>query len=400
MINDDGYNSLITDIPGTGIHIYSVLMAIGFLTAVIASWIKLYRRNIPTKTLEWGTLVITLAGLIGARAWYVLNNTSTIENALDVVAVWRGGMAIEGGVTVGMIVGFFIFYRTSKQLQISMWVFIDCIVPNILLGQAIGRWGNFFNQELLGTDVGHPFSWLPTWINNHLHYGFNSDNRDPVAVYRQPLFLYESLSSLFGWFFLTFFVPKTGQIFSKKPWKLDSSQFISPLKTNPIVGKDFLKPWTVIKKIHGYRKFKYESWKQAYFDFTPNKNSVKSVEKIPWKDVKTHSKVKSKIKKWYLKIKYNMQPHSKSLNTMYNPNNYRVTYAGVSGSLYFVFYGIIRMILEPLRDNRDIMKIANVSTSMIVSGMWIILGVILVIFAQIIAPSRFRKGEWLYEKSY
>lgn len=84
---------------------------------------------------------------------------------------------------------------------------------------------------------------------------------------------------------------------------------------------------------------------------------------------------------------------------MYNPNNYWVTYAGVSGSLYF-FYGIIRMILEPLRDNRDIMKIANVSTSMIVSGMWIILGVILVIFAQIIAPSRFRKGEWLYEKSY
>lgn len=95
MINDDGYNSLITDIPGTGIHIYLVLMAVGFLTAVIASWIKLYRRNIPTKTLEWGTLVIALAGLIGARAWYVLNNTSTIENTLDVDAVWRGGMAIE-----------------------------------------------------------------------------------------------------------------------------------------------------------------------------------------------------------------------------------------------------------------------------------------------------------------
>lgn len=400
MVNYNGYNDLITDIPGTGIHIYSVLMAVSFLTAVIASWVKLYRRNIPTKTLEWGTLVIALAGLIGARGWYVLNNTSSIESVLDVVAVWRGGMAIEGGVSVAMIVGFFIFYRTSKQLQISMWVFLDCIVPNILLGQAIGRWGNFFNQELLGADIGHPFSWLPTWINNHLHYGLNSKHQDPVDVYRQPLFLYESISSLFGWCFLTFFVPKAGQIFSKKPWKLNSSQFTSPLQTSPIGGKDIIMPWKGIKKIHYYRKFKHDSWKQAYFDFTPDKNVVKSFKKIPWKDIKDNSKIKSKIKKTYLSFKYNMQPHSKALSAIYNPHNYRVTYAGVSGSLYFVFYGIIRMILEPLRDSRDIMKIGNVSTSMIVSGIWIVFGLTLVIFAQIIAPSRFRKGEWLYEKSY
>lgn len=376
MINDDGYNSLITNIPGTSIHIYSLLLTVGFLAAVIVSWIKLYRRNIPTRTLEWGTLIIALTGLIGARAWYVLNNTSKIENALDVVAIWRGGMAIQGGVMLAMIVGFFIFYRTSKQLEISMWVFIDCIVPNILLGQAIGRWGNFFNQELLGADVGHPFSWLPTWINNHLHYGFNSgDHQDPVAVYRQPLFLYESMLSLFGWCFLTFFVPKAGQMFSKKPWKLNSSQFISPLKTNPIVAKDIVMIWRFIKKFHGYHKFKHESWKQAYFDFTPDKNIIRN---------------------FAMKKTTNAKP----LSSFYNPNNYRITYAGVAGSLYFVYYGIIRMILEPFRDSRDIMKIANVSTSMIVSGIWIIFGVVLVIFAQIIAPLKFRKGEWLYEKSY
>lgn len=397
---NDGYNELITDIPGTGIHIYSVLMAVGFLTALIASWIKLYRRNIPTRTLEWGTLVIALAGLIGARGWYVLNNTSSIKSVLDVVAVWRGGMAIEGGVMVGMIVGFFIFYRASKQLSISMWVFMDCIIPNILLGQAIGRWGNFFNQELLGADVGHPFSWLPTWINNHLHYGFNSDNPDPVAVYRQPLFLYESISSLLSWCLLTFLVPKLGQMVSKKPWKLNASQFISPLKIEPLSWKDVRKPWKLIKKIDNYRKFKRESWKQAYFDFTPDKQIVKKYEKIPWIDIKNNSKINSRLKRWYLKFKYNMQPHAKKLNAIYNPNHYLVTYAGVAGSLYFVFYGIIRIILEPLRDSRDIMQINNISTSMIVSGIWIIFGLGLVIFAQIIAPTRFRKGEWLYEKSY
>lgn len=402
MFNFLGYNDAIDDIPGTGIHIYSILVAMGFIVAIIASWIKLYRRNIPTKTLEWGCLVISLSGIIGARLWYVLNNTSNIDSILDVIAVWRGGMAIEGGVTVAMIVGFFIFYHTSKQLQISMWVFMDCIVPNVLLGQAIGRWGNFFNQELLGANMCHPFSFLPTWMNNHLHY--SGDYPDPVEVYRQPLFLYESLISLFGWGFLTFFVPKAGQMFSKKPWKLYSNEFVSPLKTNPFTIKDYILPWKAIKKYHDYHQFKKQTWNAAYFDFNPNLNIVKIFVRKPLKGVilkkEYKQTIKNKIKQKFQKFKYYMQPHAKLLNKSFNPNQYRITYTGVSGSLYFAFYGIIRMILEPLRDSRDIMMIGNVSTSMLFSAIWVIFGITLAIWAQFFAPSRFRKGEWLYERSY
>lgn len=402
MFNFLDYNDPIDSIPGTGIHIYSVLVAIGFMVAIIASWIKLYRRNIPTKTLEWGCLVISLAGIIGARAWFVLNNTEDMETIFDVVAVWRGGMAIEGGVTAAMIVGFFIFYRASKQLQISIWVFMDCIIPNVLLGQAIGRWGNFFNQEVLGANVGHPFSWLPMWMNNHLHY--SGDYPDPVEFYRQPLFLYESLTSLFGWIFLTFFVPKAGQMFSKKPWKLYDDQFVSPLVTNAITKKDYFLPWKAIKKYLDYHQFKKQTWNAAYFDFNPNSNFAKNFVRKPWKGVNIKKEykqnIKDKIKQKFTKFKYYMKPHAKPLNNVFNPNQYRITYTGVCGSLYFVFYGIIRMILEPLRDSRDIMMIGNVSTSMLLSAIWVIFGIILAICAQFFAPTRFRKGDWLYEKSY
>lgn len=398
MFNFLGYNDAIDDIPGTGIHIYSILVAIGFIVAIVASWIKLYRRNIPTKTLEWGCLVIALSGIIGARLWFVVSDTKDMDTVFDVIAVWRGGMAIEGGVTVGMVVGFFIFYRASKQLQISMWVFMDCIIPNILLGQAIGRWGNFFNQELLGANMGHPFSWLPTWMNNHLHY--SGDKPDPVEVYRQPLFLYESIISLFGWGFLTFFVPKAGQMFSRKPWKLFAGEFVSPLKANPITRKDYVLPWKAIKKYHGYRQFKKQAWNTAYFDFNPNSNFVKK----RWKSVIINKEykrnIKDKIKQKFQKFKYYMQPHAKPLADAFNPNQYRITYTGVCGSLYFAFYGIIRMILEPLRDSRDIMMIGNVSISMLLSAIWVIFGATLAICAQFFAPSRFRKGEWLYERSY
>lgn len=402
MFNDLTYhNDSIANIPGTPIHIYSILMAVAFLVATLASWIKLYRRNIPTKTLEWSMLVIAIAGLIGARVWFVINNTSTITTFVDMISIWNGGMAIEGGVMVAMVVGFLIFYGTSKQLQISMWVYIDCIVPNILLGQAIGRWGNFFNQELLGANTGHPFTWLPTWINDHLHY---LNEGHGVGIYRQPLFLYESMASLVGWLILTIFIPKIGQMVSKKPWKLFPQTYISPKTTNPIKLKDVLLPWKAIKKWWKYYHFKKQTWKQAYFDFIPERLVTKSFVKKPWKTIKVNGSnqlsFKDKIKNQYLKLKYNMQPHCKPLINLYNPHHYRITAAGVSGASYFIFYGIIRMILEPLRDSRDIMMIGNISTSMVLSGLWIIFGCILAIFAQFIAPSRLRKGEWLYEKSY
>lgn len=395
------YDNPIANIPGTSIHIYSVLMAIAILLVIFCSWYKMYRRNIPTRTLEGAILIIVPCGLLGARLWYVLNHTDMVKSFIDVVAVWQGGLAIQGGVTTGLIIGLIIFYRASLKYHISMWVYLDCILPNILLGQAIGRWGNFFNQEVLGWNTGQPFSWLPAFINDHLHYP-----DDPVAVYRQPLFLYESICSLFGWVILTFALPKVGFCFSKKPWKLEPSKYQPLWIKEPIKKSDYFQPWIVIKKIHRYRKWKQSCWEEAYYDFEPEKSLIKDVSKRPFKVIKINSNmniIQRKIvdqKNFFKRVTNKFYQDASLLNSSYNPNQYKLTYAGVIGGSYFAFYGIIRVILEPFRDSRDIMMLGSIRTSILVSILWIILGIILIVFAQFIARKKFRKKEWLYERQY
>ena len=74
-----------------------------------------------------------------------------------------------------------------KKYKISLWTYADCIIPNILLGQMIGRWGNFFNHELLGKEISDPttgfFSWLPAFIRNNA-------KTDGSGPFREPIFLY------------------------------------------------------------------------------------------------------------------------------------------------------------------------------------------------------------------
>lgn len=398
-----GYDRSIANIPGTSIHIYSVLMAVAILVVVFCSWLKMYRRNIPTRTLEGSILIIVLLGLLGARLWYVLNHTDTIKSFIDVIAVWQGGLAIQGGVTTGLIVGLIIFYRASKKYQISMWVYLDCILPNILLGQAIGRWGNFFNQEILGADVGQPFLWLPSWINDHLHY---PDESIGSLVYRHPLFLYESIAALAGWVILAFVMPKTGFWFSKKPWKVEADKYQPLWIQEPIVTSDYYQPWKLVKKVHQYRKWKQTCWNQAYYDFEPEKILIKDAKIRTFKPLKTNPNMnwlqttaihqKNFFKRWTNKF----HQDATLLNQSYNPNHYKLTYAGAIGAAYFIFYGIIRVILEPFRDARDMMMIGSVRTSILVSILWIILGVTLLVFAQFIARKKFRKKGWLYERQY
>lgn len=399
----DSYNDSIANIPGTSIHIYSILMGLAILVVFFTSWFKMHRRNIPTRTLEWAVLIIVPFGLIGARLWFVLNNLQSMHSFLDVIAIWRGGIAIEGGVSFGLIVGLIIFYRASLKYKISMWVYLDCIIPNVLLGQAIGRWGNFFNQEVLGWNVGHPFAGLPSWINNHLHYP-----DEAIGIYRQPLFLYESIISLFGWVTLTFIVPKFGFWISKKPWKVAPEKFQPLWITEPIIKSDYYQPWKLVSKIYRYSRWKKTCWNQAYYDFEPERTMIKDAIIKPLKlhkitpDMKFNTKFLLKNKNFYQKTTHKLKftQDATLLNNSYNPNHYRVTATGTAGSLYFAFYGMIRLIMEPFRDTRDIMMIGNVSTSMVVSALWIVLGITLVIFAQIIAKKKFRKKGWLYERQY
>ena len=103
---------------------------------------------------------------------------------IEILEIWNGGLAIHGGMIGGLI---FVRYYTHKH-GMSLYRILDLIIPALLLGQIVGRWGNFFNQEAYGPIVtANSLSYLPSFIK---------DNMLINGSYRMPLFLYESILNL------------------------------------------------------------------------------------------------------------------------------------------------------------------------------------------------------------
>ena len=147
-----------------------------------------------------------LGGLIGARLWYII---ASIHEFLDdgnifqiigsMIAVWDGGLAIQGGVVLGVICGFwFLFKYYPDKEKYPKGLIADIIIPNILIAQVAGRWGNFFNQEVYGQCVSSS-SWefLPEFIIEQM----SVCSGDKIAV---PLFLIEGTINFIGWILITF----------------------------------------------------------------------------------------------------------------------------------------------------------------------------------------------------
>jgi phosphatidylglycerol:prolipoprotein diacylglycerol transferase len=137
------------------------------------------------------------AGILGSRLWYVWGQWQ-LEFANQpfwkIFAVWEGGLAIMGGALGGALAG--VLYVYFKRKDIPIIKALDLAVPTILVAQAIGRWGNFFNQEVYGAiaDV-DAWMWLPTFIREQMTIN---------GSFRIPLFLIESMINLSGYFVIRF----------------------------------------------------------------------------------------------------------------------------------------------------------------------------------------------------
>ena len=95
-------------------------------------------------------LMVLPAAFLGARLYYVIFNWSYYQRfPLEILAVWQGGLAIHGGLIAGFLAAFFLL----RKYGLDFWLAADIAAPSIILGQAIGRWGNFFNQEAYGYEV-------------------------------------------------------------------------------------------------------------------------------------------------------------------------------------------------------------------------------------------------------
>ncbi len=179
------------------IRYYALLIILG---AIVGAWIasrqaKKYGQDpeIILDLLPW----LLIGGIIGARLWHVFTPSASniaagvttenyLRNPVEILKMWKGGLGIPGGVIGGALALW--LYTRSKKLNFMQWA--DFIAPGLLIGQAIGRWGNFVNQEVYGKPTDLP--WALTIDPPYRISGF-----EHVSKYH-PLFLYESLLALIG----------------------------------------------------------------------------------------------------------------------------------------------------------------------------------------------------------
>ncbi|MDD2807396.1 MAG: prolipoprotein diacylglyceryl transferase [Patescibacteria group bacterium] len=181
------------------IHWYGLFVVTGVIVGLIVVSVLGRRFNITTDEIFNLGFYLIIFGLIGARLYAVgLAWPYYFANPAEIIAVWHGGLAIHGGIIAGLIT--LIIYSHKKA--ITFWQWTDLIAPAIALGQGIGRWGNYFNQELFGGPTNLPWG-IPI-------SPLNRPSQFIASQYFHPTFLYESILDVLNFLILIW-------LFSTKP---------------------------------------------------------------------------------------------------------------------------------------------------------------------------------------
>lgn len=186
-------------IGGMSIYWYGIIIAFGLVLAFIYAWFSSARFNVDKNKLVNCVLVGIVTGIIGARLYYVLFKLDYyLANPVEIFYIHQGGLAIYGGI-IGALLGGCI---VAKFQNMKIMPVLDIASLGFLIGQGIGRWGNFMNQEAYGTPTDLP-------------WGMISERTNSVTVH--PCFLYESLWCLLGFVIIHFLSKKFqkygGQVF-------------------------------------------------------------------------------------------------------------------------------------------------------------------------------------------
>lgn len=182
-------NGIALDLGIIQIYWYSIFILLAISVASIIIYLQMKKLKIDEQVffdLSFNTVII---GLIGARIYYILFNLSYyLKNPIEILEIWNGGLAIHGAIIFGGI--YLIHY--CKKYNYKILKLLDIIVVGLIIGQAIGRWGNFFNQEAFGAVT--PIKELqargiPQFVINGMNI---------LGEYREPTFFYESIWNIFG----------------------------------------------------------------------------------------------------------------------------------------------------------------------------------------------------------
>ncbi len=184
-------NTTAFSIGSFSVQWYGIIIACGFMLAILYGYAMAKKMNIDRDKFFDGIIVGLICGVVGARLYYCIfyPGDKYINNPLEILNIKEGGLAIYGGIIGGLLGGGI----TCKLRKLKVSACIDTAVVGFTIGQCIGRWGNFINQEAFGGATSLP-------------WGMQSDATEKVVVGPvHPCFLYESLWMLLGFILLHLF---------------------------------------------------------------------------------------------------------------------------------------------------------------------------------------------------
>ncbi|MBQ7654776.1 MAG: prolipoprotein diacylglyceryl transferase [Clostridia bacterium] len=197
---------------------YGAIIAFGFLLAVLFGGRMAYKWKMSIDKMLDVLIYGTIFGVLGARLYYVLFEWSYYKDHLsDIFKVWEGGLAIYGGIIGGVLAA----YITCRVDKLNFRNLLDLIGMSLLIGQGIGRWGNFMNQEAFGTNTDLPWGMWSEKIADYISqnqstFAEKGITMDPMKSVH-PTFLYESIWCLIGFAVLYIICKKfrkfSGQLF-------------------------------------------------------------------------------------------------------------------------------------------------------------------------------------------
>jgi phosphatidylglycerol---prolipoprotein diacylglyceryl transferase len=191
------------------IYFYGILIMLGVVAAAFVGQAEAKRRKVNPDFIWDALFWLVLAGIIGARLWHIFTpqkdmlvpdpTTGIMVNPyfvggvpriLDIINIRNGGLGIPGAI-LGGVLALWLYCRSKK---ISFLTMVDTVIPGVALAQAIGRWGNFFNQELYGMPTTLPWG-VHISAARRIDVYANMDKYPPTTLFH-PLFLYESIWNL------------------------------------------------------------------------------------------------------------------------------------------------------------------------------------------------------------
>jgi len=175
---------------GRPIHMYGLMLLLAIVACIWLTWVRWKRLggdpDLVLRVAVWGVA----AGIVGARAYHDITSWNQVpDHWWGPFAVWQGGLGVWGGIFLGCVVGAWIVHRAGA----SVFLFMDAVAPGLLLAQGIGRWGNYWNQELYGKPTS-----LPWGLKIDIEHEGDIPLKYQGANAYHPTFLYEFVYDTIG----------------------------------------------------------------------------------------------------------------------------------------------------------------------------------------------------------